>query len=625
MNKQITIGMSGHIDHGKTSIVELLTGQNTDVLIQEKERGMTIDVGFAHLSSDITIIDVPGHEKFIKNMVTGVSYIDFALLVVAADDGVMPQTKEHLEILKILNISNGAVVVNKIDLVEQDWLELVKLEIKDLVKDSFLEHKEMFDVSAKNNIGFDKLKAHLLTVKDKNKIQSGGDFFRMYVDRSFKQPGFGTVITGTVISGKVLVGQTLNVMPSNKQGRIRAAQSHNKDVKSVSFGERAAINLHNIEINDVKRGAHVSNEGVYFPETKFLARISVLEKKDLKIKQNQRLRFHIGPNEIIGRINIVESRNIESGESKICLINLERPVTIAFMDKFLIRSFSPILTLGGGQILDLNISGKWKEIKKYAINLDKRKNIKDRIIYIIENQKNYPFTISKIQKRLGKSIKEITEYIQDKHNYSIIKYLSFEWILTNNQILESKRNIISAIQEFHRQNPYSQGILKNVILQKNGGDENFLDYLISCLIDDLKLERVDEYIKIKDFKINLSKDENILMNRIMEVLNQQKFTSDNAHTLSLRLKQDEAKIKLLLRVAEQDDKIIRLDEDLLFTTHNFEILLNDLKIFFNKNKKMTVSDFKNIAQTTRKYAMPILEYLDKLKITVRTDNYRKLL
>ncbi len=625
MTNQITIGMSGHIDHGKTSVVRSLTGINTDILIQEKKRGMTIDIGFAHLSNEITIIDVPGHEKFIKNMVTGVSYIDFALLVVAADDGVMPQTREHFEILKILNIKNGAIVINKIDLVDDEWLELVEFDVKDLVKDSFLENKAIFKVSAKNEEGFSSLKKHLYKIQSNNKINSNDDIFRMYVDRSFKQPGFGTIVTGTVISGEAQIGENLIVMPKNKTGRLRSVQSHNQDVKIVSFGNRAAINLHNIDLSDVKRGAHLSNKDIFSAKTKFLAKITSLEKNKFLIKQNQRLRFHIGPNEIIGRISIAESNRIKAGESKMCMVNLEKPVTISYMDKFLIRSFSPIRTLGGGEVFDIDVTGKWKDIKNYAINLKKKINDSERMMSIIESQKKYPFTTNEIERRLGQSLKNITKKIGPKKKYSIINFLSFEWILTEKQIFEYNRKLLNVVEEFHKQNPYNQGILKIVLLQKNGGDENFLDYSINHLIEKKKLEKIDEFIKIKDFKINLSENENILMDKILSAINLQGFESDTSEELALKFKADVEKIKLLLGIAEKNNAIIRLNEDLFFTRSNFERLISDLKIFFKQNEHMSVADFKNIVKTTRKYAMPILEHLDKSKITIRIDNYRKLL
>ena len=266
MNKQTIIGMSGHIDHGKTSIVKALTDKDTDVLSQEKERGMTIDIGFAHLSENITIIDVPGHEKFIKNMVTGVNYIDIAVLVIAADDGVMPQTKEHFEILKILNIKRGIIVINKIDLAEKEWIDLIELDIKELVKGSFLENQSIFKISTLNNIGVDTLRNELLSrgLTKTDSLKSNRGLFRMYVDRCFSQQGFGTVTTGTIISGNINVGDKINILPGNHTARLRTAQSHHSNVNTLNIGDRAALNLHGIEKKTNRKRISSVKQGFFF-------------------------------------------------------------------------------------------------------------------------------------------------------------------------------------------------------------------------------------------------------------------------------------------------------------------------------------------------------------------------
>ena len=249
MKSQVIIGMAGHIDHGKTSIVKLLTGHNTDILKQEQERGMTIDIGFAHFNENITIIDVPGHEKFIKNMVTGISYIDVAILVIAADDGVMPQTIEHFEILKILNVKKGIIILNKIDLVDEEWIDLVESEIEELVRGSFLENQSIFRVSSVNKTGFEEVKSQVLasSVSNDEDLKNNRGLFRMYIDRSFSQQGFGTVVTGTVISGEIKVGSSLCALPANKKVRLRSAQSHHNNIDQIKIGYRAALNLNGID------------------------------------------------------------------------------------------------------------------------------------------------------------------------------------------------------------------------------------------------------------------------------------------------------------------------------------------------------------------------------------------
>ena len=412
--KEIIIGLSGHIDHGKTSLIKSLTNKFSGSLKEDANRGMTIDIGFAHLSENITIIDVPGHEKFIKNMVTGVSSIDFAVLVIAADDGVMPQTKEHFEILKILNVKKGIILINKIDLVKDDWVDLVISDIQDLVKGSFLENQPIFKISAIQNIGINKLKKFILDTFELDKANKENDrgLFRMYIDRVFSQQGFGTVVTGTVISGSIKIKESINVLPVNKKARLRSAQSHYNQVETLNLGDRAALNLHGIEKNEVSRGDHLSNLEAFNTISQFLANITVLDNDDIILKQNQRLRFHIGTSEVIGRISICQKNTIQSGEKAICLIKLEEPVVISFNDQFLIRTYSPMRTIGGGRVEDINCLGKWKDLKQYAIELIKNNSIEDKIYFIIENQLGHPFKKQEIISRFGISFEKIIEYLE---------------------------------------------------------------------------------------------------------------------------------------------------------------------------------------------------------------------
>ena len=626
MKSQFVIGMAGHIDHGKTSIVKLLTGQDTDVLKQEKDRGMTIDIGFAHLSDSITVVDVPGHEKFIKNMVTGISYIDLAILVVAADDGVMPQTIEHFEILKILNVKKGIVVINKIDLVDDEWIDLVESDIKNLIKNSFLDNQPIFKVSTVSNIGVDEVKSSLINFSELNNdsVKNNRGLFRMYVDRAFSQQGFGTVVTGTVISGEVAVGESLHALPISKSVRLRSAQSHHINVEKVKIGDRAALNLNGLEKQQIERGSHLSSLEAFESISTFLANISVLDSEGLELKQNQRLRFHIGTSEVIGRISICDKNKLNRGEAGICLIKLEEAIVLSFQDKFLIRTYSPMKTIGGGVVEDINCIGKWKEIKEYANQFNDKLDIVNKMNFIIENQFGHPFKIQDIQSRFGMSFDKIIEYLSVDKQYEIIDYLSEKWILTNKQLKCFLDTIIDSIKDFHDRNPYRSGVLKKELNQKIGADDLFFDYCIKLLLDRKKINRDKESISLIDFKINLSVEEIKIQEEVIKILDEQGFASQNYMQIAEKLKLSSDRLKLLINIAEQDRKIIRINEELLFTSKNFDALINDVKGYFSTNKKLSVGDFKDLAKTSRKYAVPLLEYLDKKNITYREDNYRRL-
>ena len=354
--KQFTIGLSGHIDHGKTSIVKSLTGQNTDNLKEEIKRGLTIDIGFAHLNKNISIIDVPGHEKFIKNMVSGVNAIDSAILVIAADDGIMPQTKEHFDILKILNINSGVIVINKIDLIDSEWLDLVINEVKIFIKDSFLEDAKIIKVSTVDNIGINKLKKEILNLFNNSKIKFDREVFRMFIDRVFIKKGFGTVVTGTVLSGVVNDNSKVNLLPNDELVTIRSLQTHNTKVSKVEIGSRTAINMQNIEKNKIFRGSHLGEKDYFHLVNNAIVKIKII--KD--IKHNQRIRIHLGTQEVIARILFSDKK-----VNDVALLKFEKKIICSFNDRFIIRSFSPMTTIGGGRIFDINIEGKWTDKKNY--------------------------------------------------------------------------------------------------------------------------------------------------------------------------------------------------------------------------------------------------------------------
>ena len=300
--KEIIIGLSGHIDHGKTSLIKSLTNQFSGTLKEDKNRGMTIDLGVAFLDKNITLIDVPGHEDFIKNMMSGIHSIDIGLLVIAADDGIMPQTIEHFNILKLLNISNLIIIINKIDLVDSEIIDIIRLEILDLIKNTKYRNSDILEVSTLHNKGIDKLK-DLLKEKSQafpDKFNRG--IFRLPIDRFFSIKGFGTVVTGTVISGSAKIGDELYIQPINKPVKIRGLNSHNSSLETISIGQRAAINIQNIDINNIKRGFQIVSKNFLLPLKSIIAKINILDKKNFFIKKNQRIRIHLGTSEVIGKI-----------------------------------------------------------------------------------------------------------------------------------------------------------------------------------------------------------------------------------------------------------------------------------------------------------------------------------
>ncbi len=358
------IGTAGHIDHGKTELVKAITGTDTDRLKEEKERGLTIDLGFAFLSDDIAIIDVPGHEKFIKNMVAGVVGIDMALLVVAADDGIMPQTREHFDILRLLNIQKGIIAITKIDLVEKDWIELVESDIRELVKGSFLENAPVFKVSSVTGEGIHRLKEKIFEEIKKIKERDYNRPFRIPIDRSFTIRGFGTVVTGTVFSGKISKNSKVELLPQKRELRIRGIETHGKKVYTAKAGDRAALNIANIEKNEITRGDVLAEPGFFIPVYKIDCKLSLLKSAPVPLNNRARVRIHIGTKEGMGRVYFFDRNELYPGESSFAQLRSEVPFITAREDRFIIRRYSPPITIGGGEILDPYPFRKEKNVNK---------------------------------------------------------------------------------------------------------------------------------------------------------------------------------------------------------------------------------------------------------------------
>jgi len=611
--KQFTIGLSGHIDHGKTSIVKSLTGQNTDNLKDEIKRGLTIDIGFAHLNKNISIIDVPGHEKFIKNMVSGVNAIDSSLLVIAADDGIMPQTREHFNILKILKINSGVIVINKIDLVDDEWLDLIISEVKSFIKNTFLENSKIIKVSTISNIGIEELKNEILDLSSKSRTKFDRGVFRMFIDRVFIKKGFGTVVTGTVLSGKINNKNKLKLLPNNEVVNIRSIQTHNEKVSEVEMGSRTAINIQNLERNKISRGSHLSDEQFFTMVDNAVVKIDLL--KDLK--HNQRIRIHLGTQEVIARI-LFANKKVDN----IGLLKFEHNMICSFNDRFIIRSFSPLITIGGGEILDVNIEGKWMDRKKYILNLLSCKN-KDGIIKeIINYRKKNIFNEQTLCYHLGMSKNILKKYII---NIDDILYLgdSNPWIITKNQLKNNNDNILRYLNNYHIKNPYSNGIIFEQLNQGLLLPELFLKKILDNLCKDNYLKFNNDLYSIYKFKIQLIKEDQILKNKLFKIIDDQNFQTPDFTSLLKILKIDEKKLKNLLNIEFNNNNLLIINGVLYFSKKNYLILLESIKKYFKINNSMSISDFKKIADTSRKYAVPLLEYLDKEKITYRDGNERK--
>ena len=621
--KQTVIGLSGHIDHGKTALVKALTGVNTDSLTEEQKRGMTIDIGFAFLDENITLIDVPGHEKFVKNMMAGVSAVDVALLVVAADDGVMPQTREHFEILNLLDIPLGIVAINKIDLADKDWLELVELDIGELLQGSFMEDAPILKVSAETGDGVDQLKTTLLDLCKKVPDKQDRGIFRLHVDRVFSMKGYGTVVTGTVNSGSLKIGDTVELLPGSVKSKVRGLQSHGEEVQQVETGDRAAINLQGVEIKQIERGSQIAEIGYLQSLNQMGVTLLLLGSAQKPITQNQRIRIHLGTQEVMARVALTDGKTLQPGDDCPALLRLEQPMVAARGDKFIIRSFSPVITIGGGEVMEVLIEEKWKIVKEKLQNLYESPK-SDQLIHLVQEEGAKPITPEKLQYRIGISKEQINAIVEEKEELFWLTHKQGKWLLTQNQWNELKNSIHNFLKKYHAKNPLNAGAQKEEIRQHLNCENSILEALLQSMLDDKSISQKGELFLNPNFSITLNSEDDSLQNSILNQLDQEGFTSSTLAQLSLKTGNSKEKLMQVLNVAEQQGKLLRIDGKLMFTQKNFIILREKVNQFFSNHPEMSVSEFKELAHTSRKYAVPLLEYFDKKKITYREGNIRKL-
>ncbi|MCC7431647.1 selenocysteine-specific translation elongation factor [bacterium] len=631
MQKHTIIGTAGHIDHGKTSLVKALTGIDTDCLPEEKARGITIDIGFAYWKDSITVIDVPGHEKFIKNMVTGVCTLDFVVLVIASDDGIMPQTREHFEILQLLGIQNGIIVLTKIDLVEKDWIELVKIEIKDFTKGTFLENCEIFEFSAKTNEGLEKIRNKiLLWTKENSQVKPSSGIFRLNVDRSFSLKGFGTVVTGTVVSGSLNLGEEITVLPQNKKIKVRGIQVSQKEVNQTKTGDRAALNLANIEKEEVKRGNVVSNPNFLQPTVFFDAEVTLLKSSKIELENRLRVRLQLATKEVFARVYVYGEKSIKQGEKKFAQLRLEEAVVCAKGDKFILRRYSPEITIGGGIIVDANPQKRKLSAKQSIETLKKLQ--KGTPTEILENvilaSNTKVISKEEIASKTNFSLNEVEIFLEQLTQENKIKRLGNKakhLFFHEQNILVLERKLLATLSFFHENNPKISGIRKAELFSKFKEFElSILELTLKKLIDENLVKQVFSNLALSDFEIQLSKNEQLIFYKITEKLKFYGVSTPNFEDFASETGTSQAELQLFLNLLTDQKKLVWLTPKLFVWSENLENLKEKLIGYLQKQSEISVNDFKDLSQTSRKNAIPLLEFFDEIGLTERKEDKRVL-
>ncbi len=616
------IGTAGHVDHGKSSLILALTGIDPDRLPEEKQRGMTIDLGFAWLKlpdgQEVGIVDVPGHERFIKNMIAGVGAIDAVIFVVAADDGWMPQSQEHLDILKLLKIKNGVIALTKIDLVKEDWLKLIEEDIKVKVKNSFLENSPIIRISCTKGVGIEELKQALMGMFSKMEHPRDIDKPRLFIDRVFTLTGRGTIVTGTLTSGGLTSGQEVEILPQKITSRIRNIQTHKKDLSRALPGNRVALNLSGIEKEKLTRGNVVVNPNFGKVTTIIQAQIEILPEIKLPLKQASQVQILLGTQEVLGRVFILEKEKLEPGETGLVELKVPEGMLAFVGDRFILRFPGPQVTIGGGVVLDCEPLLNWKKEVKISF-LSKRVNLELQDLILSELEKSTFLPLSELLKESHFSQKEIINEVEKLKSHNKILAIS-EGIALSKKWNEISDRIKQELKTEHQKFSYKLGLTLAELSSRLRIEINFIQEIVNSLLSEKQIVPRGAFLSLQDFQPQLSESQK----RIEKIIwDQFKLSPSTPPTKEELLKQN-SQYETVLYFLLQQNQLIELTEGILFKTDDFEKIKANVIDLLKQKGKVTVGEVKEYLATTRKYAVPILEKLDQLEITKRVGDYRVL-
>ena len=607
--QQVVIGTAGHIDHGKTALVKALTGIDTDTLLQEKNRGITIDLGFAYLNEKITIVDVPGHQKFIRNMVAGASTIHLGILVVAADDGVMPQTLEHLHILDSLAIINGIIVITKIDTVDDEWIEMVIQDIEKIKKGTVLSSSKIIKVDSLSGKGINNLKENILSLANTVKLPVSSENFKLYVDRVFSKQGYGTIVTGTVKSGMISNGDVVELLPDKIQATIRGIQTHGGNTNSVSMGDRAALNLSKIELGVVRRGTILSEPKKITVTDTIVASIKISKHTNWKIKNNQRVRTHLGTREVLARLKFLH-RNKENNYN--CLIHFEKKVGVTINELFLIRSYSPMETIANGKVLDLGKSIEKKLIKDYPLDLN------ERIIFLIKSCSNNPKSLEQWSKTFFLTDSVMLDMLGSNDSIKIDN----DMVFLKDDLMYWKKTVLEYVKGLLNSSSLRGYIEMNKICNKFNFSSKWAHYIVKSLVADGVLILNNGKVELVGQSNSLNKKSKDYIRTIKKIINEFQHEIIPIKDLHKKSSLNPKIINELVFFISKRQEVHLINGDLIISSKSFNNIIHSLNDHFVNNETLSVSEFKDITGLTRKNAIPILEYLDKCTYTIRNGAER---
>ncbi|WP_426347941.1 selenocysteine-specific translation elongation factor [Alloiococcus sp. CFN-8] len=634
--RNVIVGTAGHVDHGKTCLIKALTGTDTDRLKEEKKRGITIELGFANMPNDrelnIGIIDVPGHEKFVKNMLAGIGGIDLVLLVVAADEGIMPQTIEHFEIIKMLGISRGIVVITKVDAVDEEWLEMVREDIRSHVEGTFLESSPMIEVSSHTGENIEKLKDLICDlVSLGSERREDPSLLRIPIDRVFTVDGFGTVITGTLIEGAISVGDEVDIYPVCKRAKVRNVQVHGNVVETAYAGQRTAVNLTGIKKEDIERGFVIAAKGSLTPTMILDVRLDMFDDSKRSLINGSRLHLYYGASEVLCKAVLLDKDTLESGESGYAQLRLEENAALKKGDRFIVRFYSPLETIGGGVVLDSN-PPKRKRLNEEVISslsIKDKGTVEEVFEQILLEESKALAPVSDLSARMAITLGEAEAILNKLLQIGSATDLGRNLVVHKEYFNYASDKAIDILDQYHKQNPISVGMFKEEFRTRLGEklfikDAKSLELIIKKLVEEKLIKEAGNYTSRYDFEISYSDEQLKMKNRIADKYMALGYEIPDIEEVAASEK-DRALAKQIIEALATEGVLERISYQYFIHSTHWMKALEGLREHMNKKSSITLGEFRDYLGTSRKYSVIILEAFDERKITRMEKDARVLI
>jgi selenocysteine-specific elongation factor len=632
--KHIILGTAGHVDHGKTSLVKALTGIDTDRLKEEKERGITIELGFASLALPhgriLGLVDVPGHERFIRNMVAGAGGIDLVVMVIAADEGVMPQTREHLHICSLLGIKKGLIALAKTDLVEETWLELVTDDIREFLKGTFLESAPIVPVSAVTGKGLPELLQAIEEIASQIEADADSGICRLPVDRVFVMKGFGTVVTGTLLSGKLRVGEGLAILPGRWAAKVRGLQVHNRQVEEAEAGQRTAVNLQGVEKALILRGNVLAHPSELGPSRRLDVACEYLAGNGKKLKNRTLVRMHVGTSETMARVIFLDRDELEPGETAYAQLILETPAVVMAKDRFVLRSYSPMTTVGGGVILDPQAVKHKRHADKILHDFYTLHEGSDgeRTAVIVERAGLAGITIGQLTARTGIHQEMLKKILAELFSGKQAVLLDKEEtrVVASSVYKNIQDRIVKETKGYHEKFPLKEGLRKEELKTTLGpyvGAKLF--NMAAKELEKNGLLIIDrENVRLAGHSVDLQGELSELREKIARTYLQAGLMPPTTKEVTAKFADRKSQADTVISVMLKEGVLVKISEDLFFHRDVLQKLRNDYKNLLVREGKGTPAGFKELTGLSRKFVIPLMEYFDMTKLTIRAGEHRLL-